>query len=147
MHLSTRMAAMRPHHPRTALALVLVLVLVACGPAADDPVDSDSSPMPSGPDGPAPVLVIVDGEPGDGGISVAEAIGHQPTDDIVAVTGSLFVAADGSVLVCDAIAESFPPQCAGARLPVEGLDLGTLELEEANGVRWAERVTLLGSVE
>jgi hypothetical protein len=146
---STSTAAMRRHHPRAALAaLVLLLVLAACGPAADDPVDSDASPMPPGsPGGPAPVLVIVDGEPGDAGISVAEAIGHQPTDDIVAVTGSLFVAADGSVLLCDAIAESFPPQCAGARLPVEGLDLGTLELEAANGVRWAERVTLLGSVE
>lgn len=137
------------HRPATALSLILLMALAACGTGgADDPVDSDSSPMPpSSPGAEPPVLVIVEGEPGDAGISVTEALRHQPTDDIVAVTGALFVAGDGSVLLCDLIAESFPPQCGGARIAVEGLDLDSLELQEANGVRWSERVTLLGSVE
>jgi hypothetical protein len=63
-------------------------------------------------------------------------------------TGALLIDAEGTVLLCDAIAESFPPQCGGERITVEGLDLaGIAGLQEANGVRWAEGVTLLGSVE
>lgn len=140
---------MRRHPLAFVVPLVLLLALAACGSGGDDPIDGDDSPAPSGDRGgePAAVLVIVDGDPGNAGITVAEALGHQPTDDIVAVTGALFVAADGSVLLCDLIAESFPPQCGGARIAVEGLDLDALDLDEANGVRWVERVTLLGSVE
>jgi hypothetical protein len=124
------------------LTFVLLLALAACA------ADAGASPPSSADRGTGdPVLVIVEGEPGNAGISVEEAIRHQPTDDIVAVTGALFVAADGSVLLCELIAESFPPQCGGARIAVEGLDLATVALESANGVRWAESVTLLGSVE
>ena len=122
--------------------LVALLVLAGCAPQAPGttPPASDAGDL---------TLVIVDGEPGDApGISVAEALGHGPTDDIVVVTGALFVDADGTVRLCDAIAESFPPQCGGERIVVEGLDLDdVVGLQEANGVRWAEAVTLLGSVE
>ena len=121
--------------------LILVLLLAAC--AADAPA------TPSAPTDEEWTLVIVDGDAGGGpGISVAEALTHGPTDDIVSVTGALFVNADGTVLLCDAIAESFPPQCGGDRIAVEGLDLASLELEEANGVRWAEgsRAPRLGRV-
>ena len=126
----------------TAPTLVALLLLAAC---AAQGVDS----TPTAPVGDGFTLVIVDGEPGDEpGISVAQALGHGPTDDIVAVTGALFIDADGTVRLCDAIAESFPPQCGGERIIVEGLDLANVTgLEEANGVRWAEGVTLLGSVE
>ena len=65
----------------------------------------------------------------------------------MAVTGAVFVDPDGTVRLCDAVLESFPPQCGGATLVVDGLDLASLQLEEANGMRWAEGVTLLGSVE
>jgi hypothetical protein len=124
-----------------ALTFVLLLVLAACA------ADGASSPsVPKAHTG-EPVLVIAEGDPGAAGMSVAEALGHRPTDDVVAVTGALFVAADGSVLLCDAIAESFPPQCGGERIAVDGLDLSTVALESANGVQWAESVTLLGSVE
>jgi hypothetical protein len=131
---------------RTTLlsTLAFALVLAACGS------DSGSSPLdPSTAGGSGePVLVIVAGDPGDDGLTVAQAIEHQPTDDIVAVTGALFANADGSVLLCDAIAESFPPQCGGARIRVEGLDLDAVEgLQVEGDVAWAEAVTLLGSVE
>ena len=121
---------------------LLLLVLAGCAGGPDDP---DSPP----PTGEAPVLVIAEGGPGDQpGLSVAEALTHGPTDDLVTVTGALFVDADGTVRLCDAIAESFPPQCGGDRIVVEGLDLSTVvDLQEANGVRWAESVTLFGSVE
>jgi hypothetical protein len=119
----------------------VLLLLAAC--AADPPVATPSAPTDD-----TWTLVIVDGEPGDGpGMSVSEALTHGPTDDIVTVGGALFVNADGAVLLCAAIAESHPPQCGGDRIAVEGLDLSTIELEEANGVRLAEGVTLIGSVE
>ena len=115
--------------------LAIVALVTACG-----------SPVPS----PAtePVLVITDGAVDGPGLSVADALGHQATDDIVAVSGALFVSADGTVLLCDAIAESFPPQCGGERIRVEGLDLAAVPgLQTEGDVSWAEGVTLLGSVE
>lgn len=133
---------------RRLLPLVTLVLLVACAaPAApDDPVDSDETP-PASTGGNEPVLVVVDADPGGPAITVEEALGHAPTDDVVVVSGALFVERDGRVRLCDAIAESFPPQCGGASIAVEGIDLGTVELQSANGVRWAESVTLLGSVE
>lgn len=125
-----------------ALTLALLLVLAACA------ADGASSPsVPKAHTGEPVLVVVVDGDPRDAGMSVAEALAHRPTDDVVAVSGALFVGADGSVLLCDAIAESYPPQCGGERILVDGLDLASVDFETANGVRWAESVTLLGSVE
>jgi hypothetical protein len=124
---------------RHVTVLLLAPLLAACSAFATPPSDDPPAAEPR--------LVIVDGEPGDAGITVAEALGHGPTDDIVSVTGAVFADPDGTVRLCDAVLESFPPQCGGAALLVEGLDLASLELEEANGLRWAEGVTLLGSVE
>ena len=127
---------------RTML-LVLIALLAGCTGqgGSDDPTDNDGTAPP--------VLVIADGGPGDGpGLSVADALTHGPTDDLVTVTGALFVDADGTVRLCDAIAESFPPQCGGERIVVEGLDLADVpDLQEENGVSWAESATLFGSVE
>jgi hypothetical protein len=125
---------------RTIPLLLLILIAAACTGGTDGGTQ---------PPGDAPVLVIAEGGPGDGpGLSVAEALTHGPTDDLVTVTGALFVDADGIVRLCDAIAESFPPQCGGDRIVVTGLDLADVpDLQEANGVRWAESATLFGSVE
>ena len=122
-------------------SLTLVIVLLAACAAQGDPDDPT--------DGAAPVLVIADGAPGDGpGLTVAEALTHGPTDDLVTVTGALFVDADGTVRLCDAIAESFPPQCGGDRIVVQGLDLDDIDgIQEEDDVRWAESITLFGSVE
>jgi hypothetical protein len=142
------MAVTRPVRPaRPVLALAVATVLAACG--ADASVDDRGTPIPSTGVDDGPRLLIADGggEPGTG-ISVEEALGHGPTDDLVAVTGSLFVDADGTVRLCDAIAESFPPQCGGARIVVDGLDLQAVEgLQTEGDVTWAEAVTLFGSVE
>jgi hypothetical protein len=133
---------------RTSIILLLAIVLAACSAQGPDTnVDDDTPPASTAP-GTDPVLVIADGEPGDAGLSVADALGHQATDDLVSVAGSLFVDADGGMLLCDAIAESFPPQCGGARIAVDGLDLSMIaDLQEENGVQWAESVVLFGSVE
>jgi len=122
---------------------ILLLALAAAGCTADG--GAVDTPLPNE----APILVIAGSGPGDGpGLSVAEALTHGPTDDLVTVTGALFVDADGTVRLCDAIAESFPPQCGGDRIVVTGLDLADVpDLQEENGVRWAESATLFGSVE
>lgn len=121
--------------PVTVVVLTLALALAACAA----PV-----PEPSG----DPVLVIADGPISEPGITVADALGHRATDDLVTVSGALFVNADGTVLLCDAMAESFPPLCGGDRIRVQGLDLSSVAgLQTEGQVSWAEGVTLFGSVE
>jgi hypothetical protein len=128
-------------------ATILALLLVACG--ADASVDDRGTPLPSTADEDVPRLVIADGgiDPA-AGISVDEALGHGPTDDLVTVTGALFVDADGTVRLCDAVAESFPPQCGGSRIVVDGLNLDAVNgLQTEGEISWADTVTLFGSVE
>ncbi|MDQ4035648.1 MAG: hypothetical protein M3153_06930 [Chloroflexota bacterium] len=134
---------------RRLAAASLLLVLAGCaGLAPDDPVSDRDPGPPSGDDSSAVLIVSEGNRGGDAGMTVADALAHQATDDLVLVSGALFVDADGGMLLCDAVAESFPPQCGGARLAVESLDLASIDgLEEANGVRWAENVVLFGSVE
>jgi hypothetical protein len=124
-------------------ALLSLLVLAACSAPAGPPEPTDP---PSDDD---PVLVISDGRPDDTApLSVAEALTHGPTDDLVTVTGTLFVDASGTVRLCDAILESFPPQCGGDRIEVEGLDVDSIATLQTEGdVSWAQGVTLFGSVE
>ena len=130
-------------HRMQILALVmLAAVLAGCGALG----------TPDGPTGGAgdqPVLVIGEGDGDVGrGLSVAQALTHRATDDLVTVSGALFVDADGTVRLCDAIAESFPPQCGADRILVEGLDLDAIAgLQTEGDVSWAEGVTLFGSVE
>ena len=129
---------------RTATVLVVLVLLGACRTPGGSVDPTDGPPA-----GEAPVLVIAEGGPGDGpGLSVAEALTHGPTDDLVTVTGALFVDPDGSVRLCDAILESFPPQCGGDRIEVDGLDLDSIpNLQTEGDLSWAEGVTLFGSVE
>lgn len=130
---------------RAAVSTLLVIALAACG--GDSGAEPSDPPVSDGPSG-DPVLVIAAGDPDGPGMSVADAMRHGPTDDVVAVTGALFVDPDGTVRLCDAIAESYPPQCAGERIVVEGLDLTSIpDLRTDGQVGWAESVTLLGSVE
>ena len=132
---------------RRPLAVILlimpaVLALTACaiGAPAAPPGSQGSDEVR---------LVIADGPIVEPGLTVSEALGHQATDDLVSVTGALFVGADGAVRLCEAMAESFPPQCGGSQLAVEGLDLDDVAglLQTEGNVSWAERVTLFGSVE
>ena len=91
------------------------------------------------------ILTIAQGTASGPGISIDEAIGNAGAEPLL-VNGALFIDPDGAVLLCNAIAESFPPQCGGTRLEIRGLDLASVpDLEEANGARWAEQVQLLGT--
>ena len=132
-----------------ALVLVTVPALSACaGPTPDDAVtDRPGQPGGSTPAGDGPVLVALDAAADDlPAIGVDEALVAEHGARVV-VSGALFVDADGTIRLCDAIAESFPPQCGGNRIVVEGLDLADVPgLEQANGVRWAESAQVVGSI-
>ena len=139
-----------PRHLLTAVALIL---LAACSASpGDEPTTDDGASTPDAPAAPGVqadgVLVIEEGATASGPGITVEASLEQMGGGPVLVNGSLFIDPDGVVLLCDALAESFPPQCAGARLEVRGLDpAGQPDLQEANGVRWLDRTQLLGRVQ
>lgn len=109
------------------LVTLLAMLFAACG--NDDPDDTAATAEP---------------------VSVADAL---EAEGRTVVTGTLFVLDGGTVVLSDLVAESFPPQPAGATIIVEGLDLDALDLETAPAgselatTKWsAEPITLTGSM-
>jgi hypothetical protein len=128
------------------LATAVAASVIGCAQSSDDAVDPNGTttdPVAQ------PVLVVEQASAVDGpGISVEEAIARAGDGQGLLVNGALFIDPDGTARLCSAIAESFPPQCGGARLPVEGLDPAQVpDLQEENGQRWAESVQLFGVLE
>jgi hypothetical protein len=115
------------------LLISLAIAVAACGSDAG----SDPSPQPQQP----PTAGIGAGP----GISIDEAIALQSPEPVL-VNG--WIRAEGDeIRFCDAIAESYPPQCPGVSLLVEGLKLEEVDgLQRAAGVAWSERTQLLGIV-
>lgn len=133
------------------IALVAVLVLAGCasstdsGAPADDPApDTDADPAPGTEADPGTGTGST--VPADGGLSVEEAKASD-LDSPLLVTG--YIVADNEVVrLCDLLMESFPPQCGGESLLVEGLDLDGYETSSESGVRWTEAPTsILGEVD
>ena len=99
--------------------------------------------------------IVLDGNSLDGqvvaptamgpGISVSD-VDEAPAGEVLLVNGSLLVGADGELRLWEALAESYPPQGAGAPCCVTGLDESAIDWAEAEGVRWSEDVQLLGRV-
>jgi hypothetical protein len=81
------------------------------------------------------------------GISIEEAIALG-SDEPVLVNGNL-LADGGDVLLCYALAESFPPQCGGPSVQVVGLKLAEVDgLVTEGEVSWTDRpIQLLGVVD
>jgi hypothetical protein len=81
------------------------------------------------------------------GLSVSDALASKLPGPLL-INGYL-LAGGGIVRLCEALRESSPPQCGGASLAVQGLDLGAREdLREQQGTRWSPNpVQLLGHVE
>lgn len=120
-----------------ALLAATVFVLAACGGAAADPTqpaDVGNAPTTQAPEtgGETPLADDAGGTIMAGmgpGISVAELLAAT-IDGPFLVNGYVFVGTDSSVVISDAIAESYPPQPAGAQVHVEGIDLMQLPLVE-----------------
>ena len=133
---------------RTVLPVIAIVVLVLVGSAAAFAA-AGATGTSGGRDSPTDPAGADRGR-GDRtgvgpGISVADALDSDSKDELL-VKGWLVVDQDGTVRLCDALAESDPPQCAGASVRVEGLDLGSLEgLTSKGGVTWSQQqVKLLG---
>jgi hypothetical protein len=139
---------------------VTVFVLAACGGGAADPTqpaDVGNAPTTQAPEtgGNTPLADDAGGTIITGmgpGISVADLL-IATIDGPFLVNGYVFVGTDGNVVISDAIAESYPPQPAGAQVPVEGVDLMQLPLVEGSvdsEIRtssWTEQpVQLLGDL-
>jgi hypothetical protein len=104
-----------------AFALVTVLTLAGCG-GLDDPATAPDEP-----------------------VSVAIAVDDELTGSVT-LTG--FLLDDGQVRLCDAIMESYPPQCGGASVVVEGVDVTALDPATVEGdVAWVEQASVSGQLE
>jgi hypothetical protein len=81
------------------------------------------------------------------GLTIAQAL-ESELDGPLLVRGWLIAVGD-EVRLCAEIAESNPPECAGASLRIEDVDVGALgDLEQANDVSWSREVMkLLGRVD
>jgi len=122
---------------RTLLLIPLVLLaLAACGGGGD----VEPQPTPTQP----PATAGIGMGPG---VSIEEAIASDLEGPLL-VNGNL-LAEGGKIRFCDALAESFPPQCGGPQLRVEGLKLAEVDgLVTEGDVSWTDRpIQLLGDVE
>lgn len=149
---------------------VLALVAAACG-GADENATGDL-PTNNG-DSPAAGSTCLEGEPDcqdipgneepqdlppsddavdsggmvvDGGLTVAEALATDATG-VIAVKG--FVVATGDeVRLCDVLLESYPPQCGGDSVLLDGLDaIDPEELTTEGDVSWTDvQQTVLGEL-
>jgi hypothetical protein len=124
-----------------ALLLLTALATAACGDdAATTTTSTTAAPGAGG--------RVAVGPP----VSVADAL-VSTLDQPILVKGYLFVLADGSMVLADAIAESFPPQPAGATITVVGFDLeGMTGVQTAPAgsaiTQWVDvQVEILGTVD
>ncbi len=119
---------------RWPLLLLVVLALVvnatACG--GDDQAAEGDRPSPLPDD--------------EAAIPVAELLADRPTGEVV-VRAVAFDDGQGLVL-CEALAESFPPQCPGESVPVVNPDhLDEVEFTSSGAVRWTDRpLTVVGTL-
>ena len=160
---------MKTFRIRVAAVAALALMLAACSggddATAELPIDDapGDTPIAAGaclvgePDcqdtlvplaGEEPIdLDPATGEPlGGAGLSVGEVLGTD-IDGGFAIQ-AFYYADDSGTYLCDALAESFPPQCGADRIPLDntaGIDLGPLQSEQ--GVSWSDDfVTVVGEV-
>lgn len=136
---------------------VVALVLTACGTAettSELPTDSGAGDPPV-----AGACLVGEPECEDTFPDSGEPTGPPPPglqitnvlntdiDGGFAIQGFYFADRSG-IRLCEALAESFPPQCGGAFIAFDnsaGADLGVLSVEQ--GVTWSDQpVVVVGSV-
>lgn len=134
------------HPVRVTLVGVLVAVAVsACG--ADEVTDrtggaTGQATVPPSAEAPGAQTGGAAGGTAPRAYPLEEAL-DQDVDGSLLVTGLLIDDGSGWRL-CSEIAESYPPQCGGTSVPVEGVVASRHPLQQAEGVRWAESATIVG---
>lgn len=145
------------------LITVLALIVAACGGGAET---TGELPLDDGSATPGASGVCAEGEP-----DCNDTPGGEPTDlpqsgsadeappaaipvaDAAAMSGPVavagFIVAIGDqVKLCEALAESFPPQCGGPNIPISSLDqVDPDELVAEGDVTWTDYpVTIFGEL-
>ena len=127
------------HRRLAAVATTLTLLVAGCGSASDEPAADE------------PVADALPGDDGDaaGGttmrvysVSEARAVDQQGS---LHITGLLIDDGSGWRL-CEQVLESFPPQCGGDSLTVDGVDPSEFPLEQEGDVRWQTDATVVGEI-
>ena len=118
----------------------------AAGACLVDEPDCDDIGVPAGGGALPPPSdegeVVTGGMVAGDGLSVPEALAGD-TEGVIAVSGFLFDDGSGPVL-CEALAESFPPQCGGASVPVENYEEAVeVPLVSEQGVTWTDQSLVL----
>jgi hypothetical protein len=126
-------------------APALVLLFAGCSQSGGDDVEPRAPPAPPAASRtpPAPPPTSATGP----GLTVSAAL----RDDVggpLLVRGLLYES-EGEIRLCEALAESYPPQCGGAWLVVQGISLSDVEgVQTAGGVSWTDNeVKLRGEIE
>lgn len=138
------MSTGRPRHRLLAVTVTSLALLVAgCG-TTNDTTDDDPAAVPDAGDLPT----ADDDTSGETTMRVYDVSEARAADE----QGSLHVVGllidDGSGWrLCSAVLESYPPQCGGDSLRVEGLDPSVVPLEEEGDVRWQTDATLVGEID
>jgi hypothetical protein len=80
------------------------------------------------------------GDDGDGGGATTIAAALEAEGGATVTVDGLVVSDANGTYLCDALLESFPPQCGPPAVAVVNLELADLEdVQEAGSVRWSER--------
>jgi hypothetical protein len=146
------------------LLAALALAAAACGAGEDD---AAGLPVNDGSDTPVAAGACLEGEPDCNDIPGGEPTDLPPPDDgddeppvtvldvpdavdatgPVTVTGFVVDVA-GETRLCEALAESFPPQCGGASVTVTSLDqVDPDDLQTEGDVTWTDyAVTIFGEM-
>lgn len=136
------MTATRPRRLAAALVAALAMMATACGQGTEEPAAAPTAEETLPP--------ADDGAGAAGGTtmrvhSVSEAMA-ETAEGSLHVVGLLIDDGSGWRL-CEAVLESYPPQCGDPSLAVEGLDPTGLPLEEEGEVRWQTEATVVGEVD
>lgn len=118
-------------------------MLAGCGSDAEDPASAPpvEDPLPS-----------ADEDTNQAAGGTTRRVHRVPDAMAAEVEGGIHVVGllidDGSGWrLCELVLESYPPQCGGERLVVEGLDPSGLPLGEHAGVQWQTDATVVGEID
>ncbi len=103
--------------------------------------DETGGPTPTAPDAPASSGFVV-----GTGLTITEALAYEGTEPI-AIGGFVVTTADGTLL-CELLAESFPPLCGGESVAVLNPEtLTNFVLVEEGGTQWSpDPVVVFGHI-